>query len=57
MSHEGDTLRFTLEAKPTCSLRADAFVRELIAATVAAGHAADGLHPVYVMRVDQRAAE
>ncbi len=55
--HEGDTLRFTLEAKPTGSLRADAFVRELIAATVAAGHAAEGLHPISFMRVEQRAAE
>lgn len=57
VAHEGDTLRFTLEAKPTGSLRAAAFVRELIAATVAAGHAADGLHPISFMRVDQRAAE
>ncbi len=57
VAHEGDTLRFTLEAKPTGSLRADAFVRELIAATVAAAHAAEGLHPVSFMRVEQRAAE
>ena len=39
---DGDAVRFTLEAKPTGSLRADAFVRELLAATVAEGHAADG---------------
>lgn len=57
VAHEGDTLRFTLQAKPTGSLRADAFVRELMAATVAAGHVAEGLHPISFMRVDQRAAE
>ncbi|WP_304426639.1 TIGR03936 family radical SAM-associated protein [uncultured Adlercreutzia sp.] len=56
VSLEGDTVRFTLEAKPTGSLRADAFVRELIAATVAAGHAPDDLHPVSFMRVEQRPA-
>lgn len=56
VSLEGDTVRFTLEAKPTGSLRADAFARELIAATVAAGHAPEDLHPVSFMRVEQRPA-
>lgn len=51
---DGATVRFTLEAKPTGSLRADAFVRELLAATVAEGHAAEGLHPVSFLRVAQR---
>lgn len=51
---EGATIRFTLEAKPTGSLRADAFLRELIAATVAAGNAPADLHPVSFMRVAQR---
>lgn len=51
---DGDAVRFTLEAKPTGSLRADAFVRELLAATVAEGHAAEGLHPVSFLRVAQR---
>ena len=54
VAHQGDTVRFTLEAKPTGSLRADAFARELVAATVAAGHAAAGLHPVSFLRVEQR---
>ncbi|MEY8461022.1 TIGR03936 family radical SAM-associated protein [Eggerthellaceae bacterium 24-137] len=54
VEHEGATVRFTLEAKPTGSLRADAFLRELAAATVAAGHAAEGLHPVSFLRVAQR---
>lgn len=52
----GATVRFTLEAKPTGSLRADAFVRELIAATVAADHASESLHPVSFMRIGQRPA-
>ena len=56
VSLEGDTVCFTLEAKPTGSLRADAFARELIAATVAAGHAPEDLHPVSFMRVEQRPA-
>ena len=51
---DGDAVRFTLEAKPTGSLRADAFVRELLAATVAEGHAAEGLRPVSFLRVAQR---
>ena len=50
----GATVRFTLEAKPTGSLRADAFVSELLAATVAEGHAAEGLRPVSFLRVAQR---
>lgn len=53
VSHEGNTVRFTLEAKPTGSLRADAFVRELVAASVAAGYAAEGLHPISFLRVGQ----
>ena len=51
---DGDAVRFTLEAKPTGSLRADAFVRELLAATVAEGYAAEGLRPVSFLRVAQR---
>ena len=50
----GTTVRFTLEAKPTGSLRADAFARELLAATVAEGYAAEGLRPVSFLRVAQR---
>ena len=38
VSLDGATVRFSLEAKPTGSLRADAFARELIRETVAAGH-------------------
>lgn len=56
VAQAGPVVRFTLEAKPTGSLRADAFARELMAATVAAGHAAEGLHPVSFMRVEQREA-
>lgn len=52
---DGARVRFTLEAKPSGSLRADAFARELVAATVAAGHAAEGLRPVSFLRVEQRA--
>lgn len=48
------TVRFTLEAKPTGSLRADAFVRELLASTVAAGDAPADVHPVSFLRVGQR---
>ena len=51
---DGDAVRFTLEAKPTGSLRADAFARELLAATVAEGYAAEGLRPVSFLRVAQR---
>ncbi len=51
---DGDAVRFTLEAKPTGRLRADAFVRELLAATVAEGYAAEGLRPVSFLRVAQR---
>lgn len=56
VEHEGATVRFSLEAKPTGSLRADAFLRELVVATVAAGHAAEGLRPVSFLRVEQREA-
>lgn len=52
----GATVRFALEAKPTGSLRADAFVRELVSETVAAGHASATLRPVTFLRVEQRAA-
>lgn len=51
----GATVHFALEAKPTGSLRADAFVRELIRGTVAAGHAPEGLRPITFLRVEQRA--
>ncbi len=50
----GDVLRFSLEAKPTGSLRADVFVRTLIERTVAAGHAGESLHPVSFTRTAQR---
>ena len=53
---DGATVRFTLEAKPTGSLRADAFVRELLTATVAAGDAPADVHPVSFLRVGQREA-
>lgn len=52
----GATVRFTLEAKPTGSLRADAFVRELIRETVAAGCASEDLRPITFLRVEQRPA-
>lgn len=51
---DGSTVRFALEAKPTGSLRADAFMRELLAATVAAGDAPADIHPVSFLRVAQR---
>lgn len=53
---DGATVRFTLAAKPTGSLRADAFARELVAATVAAGCAPATLHPTSFMRVGQAPA-
>ena len=57
VSLDGATVRFSLEAKPTGSLRADAFARELIRETVAAGHATEMLRPITFLRIDQRAAE
>ena len=57
VSLDGATMRFSLEAKPTGSLRADAFARELIRETVAAGHATEMLRPITFLRIDQRAAE
>lgn len=56
VSLDGAVVRFTLEAKPTGSLRADAFVRELIGETVAAGHVSEAAHPVSFLRVEQREA-
>ncbi|WP_302964648.1 TIGR03936 family radical SAM-associated protein [uncultured Adlercreutzia sp.] len=53
---DGATVRFTLEAKPTGSLRADAFVRELLTATVAADGAPADVHPVSFLRIEQREA-
>lgn len=53
---DGATVRFTLEAKPTGSLRADAFVRELLTSTVAAGDAPATVHPVSFLRVGQSEA-
>ena len=50
----GARVTFTLVSKPTGSLRADAFVRELLAATVAAGHGAEDLRPTSFLRVEQR---
>ena len=55
VTQEGARVTFTLVSKPTGSLRADAFVRELVAATVAAGHGAEGLRPTSFLRVEQRA--
>lgn len=55
VAHQGARVTFTLVSKPTGSLRADAFARELLAATVAAGHGAEGLHPTSFLRVEQRA--
>ena len=57
VSLDGATVRFSLEAKPTGSLRADAFARELVRETVAAGHASEDLRPITFLRVDQRAAD
>ena len=57
VSLDGATVRFSLEAKPTGSLRADAFARELVRETVAAGHASEDLRPITFLRIDQRAAE
>ncbi len=54
VTQEGARVTFTLVSKPTGSLRADAFVRELLAATVAEGYAAEGLRPVSFLRVAQR---
>ena len=55
VTQEGARVTFTLVSKPTGSLRADAFVRELVAATVAVGHGAEGLRPTSFLRVEQRA--
>ena len=55
VTQEGPRVTFTLVSKPTGSLRADAFVRELVAATVAVGHGAEGLRPTSFLRVEQRA--
>ena len=57
VSLDGATVRFSLEAKPTGSLRADAFARELVRETVAAGHASEDLRPITFLRIDQRAAD
>ena len=57
VSLDGATVRFSLEAKPTGSLRADAFARELVRETVVAGHASEDLRPITFLRVDQRAAD
>ena len=57
VSLDGATVRFSLEAKSTGSLRADAFARELVRETVAAGHASEDLRPITFLRVDQRAAD
>jgi len=57
VSLDGATVHFSLEAKPTGSLRADAFARELVRETVAAGHASEDLRPITFLRVDQRAAD
>ena len=54
VTQEGARVTFTLVSKPTGSLRADAFVRELLAATVAAGHGAEDLRPTSFLRVEQR---
>ena len=57
VSLDGATVRFSLEAKPMGSLRADAVARELVRETVAAGHASEDLRPITFLRIDQRAAE
>ena len=57
VSLDGATVHFSLEAKPTGSLRADAFARELVRETGAAGPAAVALRPITFLRVDQRAAD
>lgn len=51
---EGEVVTFSLEAKTTGSLRADAFMRELMSETIAAGLACEGLHATSFMRVAQR---
>jgi radical SAM-linked protein len=53
---DGARLTFTLESKPTGSLRADAFVAALIEETKQAGYASEALAPLTFMRVKQSAS-
>lgn len=54
LEQDGECVRFTLEAKPTGSLRPDVFLSACAEATVAAGAAPEGLRAVTITRVAQR---
>lgn len=51
---DGAQARFTLEAKPTGSLRPDVLLASCVEATVAAGAAPEGLRVLKVTRISQR---
>lgn len=54
---EGSAVRFTLEAKPTGSLRPDVLMAECVRAAVDAGRASDDFRVVEMTRIAQRTVD